>query len=223
MLLVDLDRDGVRLGGLIHTTDRAIAGGHPYLHFEDCFVEDENVLGQPGLGFRYAQVRLGPARLTHCMRWLGLARRAHDIALDRANSRELFGSTLADLGLAQELIAQSVIDIETSDAIITKTANLLANDPRAGSAVSSVAKVHCSEAICRVIDRSIQICGGDGVSDALPLASYFNEVRAFRIYDGSNETHKWAIAKRASAARRAAVAGGIPAGDVVREEGVAAS
>ena len=222
MLLVDLDRNGVRLGGLIHTTDRAIAGGHPYLHFEDCFVEDENVLGQPGLGFRYAQVRLGPARLTHCMRWLGLARRAHDIALDRANSRELFGSTLADLGLAQELIAQSVIDIETSDAIITKTANLLANDPRAGSALSSVAKVHCSEAICRVIDRSIQICGGDGVSDALPLASYFNEVRAFRIYDGSNETHKWAIAKRASAARRAAVAGGIPAGDVVREEGVAA-
>ncbi len=222
MLLVDLDRAGVELGGRIHTIDRAIAGGHPYLHFKDCFVEDDLVLGEVGLGFRYAQVRLGPARLTHCMRWLGLARRAHDVALDRANSRSLFGSPLATLGLAQELIAQSVIDIETSDAIITKTANLLAHDSRAGSALSSVAKVHASEAICRVIDRSIQICGGDGVSDGLPLASYLNEVRPFRIYDGSTETHKWAIAKRACAARRGVVASGVPALDVVFEPGVPA-
>jgi acyl-CoA dehydrogenase len=144
------------------------------------------------------------------MRWLGLARRALDIALDRAERRELFGSPLKDLGMAQEMIAQSVIDIETSDAIITKTGFLLETDPRAGSALSSVAKVHCSEAIFRVIDRAIQICGGDGVSDGLPLASYLNEVRPFRIYDGANETHKWAIARRASSHRRAAVADGEP-------------
>ncbi len=223
MFLADLDQEGIRLGGSIHTIDRAIAGGHPYLHFEDCFVEDCRVLGEPGLGFRYAQVRLGPARLTHCMRWLGLARRAHDIALDRCNTRELFGSPMASLGLAQELIAQSVIDIETSDAIIAKTADLLSRDPKAGSALSSVAKVHCSEAIYRVVDRAIQLCGGDGVSDALPLASYLNEVRPFRIYDGSTETHKWAIAIRASKARRIAVESGIPAGDAVRESGVVSS
>lgn len=208
MFLVDLDNPGIRLGEHIHTMDRAITGGHPHVHFEDCFVSDEGVLGEVGLGFRYAQVRLGPARLTHCMRWLGLARRSLDIALDRAERRELFGSPIKDLGLAQELIAQSVIDIETADAIITKTANLLEVDPRAGSAMSSVAKVYCSEAIHRVIDRAIQICGGDGVSDNLPLASYLNEVRPFRIYDGSNETHKWAISRRASARRRAAVDGG---------------
>ncbi|MGW3391307.1 acyl-CoA dehydrogenase family protein [Streptomyces cinereoruber] len=210
MFLVDMDNPGVRVGEPIHTVDRAIDGGHPHLYLQDCFVPDDAVLGEVGLGFRYAQVRLGPARLTHCMRWLGLARRAHDIALDRAGRRELFGGPLDSLGLAQHLIAESVIDIETSDAIITKTAALLHSDPKAGSAMSSVAKVHCSEAIFRVVDRAIQICGGDGVSDGLPLAQYLNEVRPFRIYDGPNETHRWAIARRASAARSAAVRAGEP-------------
>lgn len=117
---------------------------------------------------------------------------------------------MRDLGLAQNLLAESVIDIETSDAIITKTAQLLESDPKAGSAMSSIAKVHCSEAIYRVIDRSIQLCGGDGVSDGLPLAQFLNEVRPFRIYDGPNETHKWAIARRASSTRRKAVDAGEP-------------
>ena len=210
MLLVDLANPGVRVGRLIHTLDRAIDGGHPHVHFENAIVPDSAVLGEVGKGFTYAQVRLGPARLTHCMRWLGLARRSLDIALDRIERREIFGSPMKDLGLAQELIAQSVIDIETSDAIITKTALLLATDAKAGSALSSVAKVYVSEAVYRVIDRCVQLCGGDGVSDDLPLASYLTEVRPFRIYDGSNETHKWAISRRASARRAAAVAAGEP-------------
>lgn len=205
MFLVDFGTPGMTVGEPIHTIDRAIDGGHPHLLFDNCVVTDDAVVGEVGKGFLYAQVRLGPARLTHCMRWLGLARRAHDIALDRADSREIFGSPIRSLGIAQDLIAQSVIDIETSDAIITKTAHLLESDPRAGSAMSSVAKVYCSEAIYRVVDRSIQLCGGDGVSDQLPLASYLNEVRPFRIYDGSTETHKWAIARRASSTRRRAV------------------
>lgn len=210
MFLVDMDHPGVRVGEPIHTIDRAIDGGHPHLYFEDCAVPAEAVLGEVGQGFRYAQARLGPARLTHCMRWLGLARRSLDIALDRAERREIFGAPMKNLGLAQELIAQCEIDIETSDAIITKTAALLASDPKAGSAMSSIAKVHCSEAVFRVIDRCIQICGGDGVSDGLPLAQYLNEVRPFRIYDGANETHKWAIARRASSRRRKAVEAGEP-------------
>ncbi|MFC8866662.1 acyl-CoA dehydrogenase family protein [Streptomyces sp. NPDC057148] len=216
MFLVDMTNPGLRVGEAIHTIDRAIDGGHPHLFMKDCFVPDDAVLGEVGLGFRYAQVRLGPARLTHCMRWLGLARRALDIALDRAGRRELFGGPIDSLGLAQNLIAESVIDIETSDAIITKAAALLHTDPKAGSAMSSIAKVHCSEAIFRVVDRAIQVCGGDGVSDGLPLAQYLNEVRPFRIYDGPNETHKWAIARRASARRSAAVrAGERYRGDVV--------
>jgi acyl-CoA dehydrogenase len=216
LFLVDMDHPGVRVGESIHTVDRTIDGGHPHVYFEDCTVPADAVLGEVGLGFKYAQVRLGPARLTHCMRWLGLARRSLDIALDRAERREIFGAPLKHLGLAQELIAQCEIDIETSDAIITKTAELLATDPKAGSAMSSIAKVHCSESVFRVIDRCIQICGGDGVSDGLPLAQYLNEVRPFRIYDGSNETHKWAIARRASSRRRKAVEAGEPyMGDAV--------
>ncbi len=215
MLLVDMDNPGVRIGKQIYATDRAIAGGHPHVHFEDCFVAEDAVLGAPGEGFRYAQVRLGPARLTHCMRWLGLARRSLDIVLDRTNEREIFGQRIAELGIAQEMIAQSVIDIETSDAIITKTAALLVSDPKAGSALSSIAKVHCSEAIFRVVDRAIQLCGGDGVTENLPLASFMNEVRPFRIYDGSNETHKWAISRRASSRRRRELDAGAARLDVV--------
>jgi acyl-CoA dehydrogenase len=202
MLLVDADNPGMIVGEHINTVDRAIDGGHPFIEFRDCHVADDAVLGGVGLGFRYAQVRLGPARLTHCMRWLGLARRSLDIALDRADERELFGSPLAALGIAQDLIAQSVIDLETSDAIIARTAALLESDARAGAAMSSIAKVYCADAVFRVVDRAIQLCGGDGVSDRLPLAQFMNEVRPFRIYDGSTETHKWAIARRASVRRR---------------------
>jgi acyl-CoA dehydrogenase len=208
MFIVDMTNPGVRVGEPIHTVDRYIDGGHPHVHFEDVEVDDEAVLGQAGEGFRAAKVRLGPARLTHCMRWLGLARRSLDIALDRAETREVFGAPLKDLGLAQHLIAKAVIDIETCDAIVTKAALLLATDPKAGSAMSSIAKVHCAEAIYRVIDSAVQICGGDGVSDGLPLAQFLNEVRPFRIYDGSTETHQWAIARRAALARLRAVAAG---------------
>ncbi|MGA1835390.1 acyl-CoA dehydrogenase family protein [Herbiconiux sp. 11R-BC] len=202
MFLVDAGNPGVSLGRDIHTIDRAIAGGHSHVHFDDCRVGRDAVLGAPHEGFRHAQVRLGPARLTHCMRWLGLARRSLDIALDRADARELFGARLGDLGLAQGLIADSVIDIETSEAVIAACAAALETDPREGARLSSIAKVHCSEAIFRVIDRSMQLCGGDGVSSDLPLASYLDEVRPFRIYDGANETHRWAIARRASSRRR---------------------
>jgi acyl-CoA dehydrogenase len=210
MFLVPMDTPGVRLGAPIHTMDKYLPGGHPHVMFDGVRVPDAAVLGQAGLAFKYAQLRLGPARLTHCMRWLGLARRAQDIALDRANTREIFGAHISQLGIAQELIAASELDIETSDAIIGKCAALLGVDAKAGSALSSVAKVHCSEAVYRVIDRAVQLCGGDGVSDGLPLAQYLNEVRPFRIYDGSTETHKWAIARRAASARRRAVDAGEP-------------
>lgn len=208
MFLVDADAPGLRIGRPIHTMDRAIAGGHPHVVL-DVEVGPESVLGEVGHGFRYAQVRLGPARLTHCMRWLGLARRSLDVALDRVAHRSVFGSRLGDLGLAQELIARSVIDIETSDAIIARTARALVDDPRQGAALSSIAKVHCSEAVFAVIDRAMQLCGGDGMSDDLPLVGFLNEVRPFRVYDGSTETHKWAIARRAVARRERDVRDGL--------------
>jgi acyl-CoA dehydrogenase len=196
MFLVDLPADAFTVGRHIPTIDRAIIGGHPHVDIHDLVVGEESVLGEVGLGFRYAQVRLGPARLTHCMRWLGLARRSLDIALAQIADRTLFGQPQQELGLSQALIADSVIDIETSDAIIDRAAHALVRDPRGGATLSSVAKVYVSEAVCRVIDRCMQLAGGDGMSDDLPLASFYNEVRPFRVYDGSTETQKWAISRR---------------------------
>ena len=162
------------------------------------------VLGEVGLGYDYAQVRLAPARLTHCMRWLGVARRALDIALDRAATREAFGSRLGDLGMVQQLIADSVIDIETSRLLIWRCAWALDQGLPARHE-SSVAKAHVGEAVHRVVDRAVQICGSLGVSGDTQLARYLAEVRPFRIYDGPTETHKWAIARRAIRARERAV------------------
>lgn len=212
MFLVPMDTDGVRITRQIHTIDSVIGGGHPHVELDGVEVPDAAVLGEVDRGLEYAQVRLGPARLTHCMRWLGLATRAQDIALDRAREREVFGALLEQQGIAQEMIAQSEIDIEASRALIQRTANLLEENFREGTKLSSIAKVFSSEAVFRVIDRAIQLCGGDGVSHNLPLAQYANEVRPFRIYDGATETHKMAISKRASRRRaRAVAAGAVPA------------
>jgi acyl-CoA dehydrogenase len=175
-------------------------GGHSEVALRGCEVGADAVLGEPGRGLGHAQARLGPARLTHCMRWLGLARRALDIALDRAAEREAFGARLQDLGIVQALIADAVIDLDSSRALVRQVAGVL--DAGAdGTLESSVAKVHVGEAVGRVVDRAAQICGALGVSHDLPLARYMSEVRPFRIYDGPSEAHRWSIARRAVSRR----------------------
>jgi acyl-CoA dehydrogenase len=196
MFLVDAENPGWRVERIVDAMDRSFPGGHAEVIFDDCRVADDAVLGAVGEGFKYAQVRLAPARLTHCMRWLGLAQRALDIAIDRASEREAFGSRLADLGMVQERIAQSVIDIDASRALIYKCAWAL-DAGQSARHESSVAKAFVAEAVGRVVDRALQICGSLGVSGDLPLGRIYNEVRPFRIYDGPTETHHWAIARRA--------------------------
>ncbi|MGH2969786.1 MAG: acyl-CoA dehydrogenase family protein [Solirubrobacteraceae bacterium] len=200
MFLVDAENPGFEVGASIPTFDSVFAGGHSHVTFRDCFVTEDSVLGGVGEGFRYAQARLGPGRLTHAMRWLGLARRANDLALDRAAERQLFGARLEELGLAQGLIADSVIDLEASRALIRWAADALGSGEHARHE-TSVAKVFVSEAVFRVVDRSVQLLGGDGVSYDHPVARFLTEVRPFRVYDGPSETHRWAIARRASRVR----------------------
>ncbi|HWI74687.1 MAG TPA: acyl-CoA dehydrogenase family protein [Baekduia sp.] len=202
MFLVDADAPGVRVERIVDAIDRSFPGGHAEVVFEDCRVGDDAVLGAVDEGFNYAQVRLAPARLTHCMRWLGLARRALDVALDRAATREAFGTTLGELGMVQQMIADSVIDLETSRLLIWHCAWAL-DHGAPGRHESSVAKAHVGEAVHRVTDRAVQICGSLGVSGDAPLARYLAEMRPFRIYDGPTETHKWAIARRAIRQRSA--------------------
>ncbi len=202
MFIVDADAPGMRIDRVVHAADRSFPGGHAEMVFEDCRVGDDAVLGEVGQGYGYAQVRLGPARLTHCMRWLGLARRALDIALDRANEREAFGVRLGELGMVQQLIADSEADLQTTRLLIWHAAWVLDRGD-AGRAETSLTKAHAAEAVYRVVDRAIQICGSLGVSGDLPLVRYLTEVRPFRIYDGPTETHRWTIARRALRRRAA--------------------
>jgi acyl-CoA dehydrogenase len=195
MFLVDAENPGFEVVREIATLDHGMIGGHCEVALTDCFVEDDAVLGEVDQGFRYAQVRLAPARLTHCMRWLGIARRSLDIALERTRERELFGQPLHELGLAQALIADSAIDIESSRALIRQAVRVIDAGGRGGYE-ASVTKTYVSEAVDRVVDRSIQLAGGAGVTHDTPLGRFMNEVRAFRIYDGPAETHRWSIARR---------------------------
>lgn len=202
MFLAASNTPGITIDRHVSTMDRSMLGGHCELTFTDVFVPDEDVLGEVNEGFAYAQVRLGPARMTHVMRWTGAAQRAHESAVAYATGREAFGSRLADLGMAQQLIADNEIDLAATRALLREACAALDAGERA-SQQTSVAKVFAAEALHRVADRSMQLCGGLGTSTDLPIAKIARELRPFRIYDGPSEVHRWSIAKRAARRYRA--------------------
>lgn len=202
MLLVDAGNPGFVITGHARTIDAVSLGGHCRVRFDSAFVPDDAVLGSPGEGFRYAQVRLAPARLTHCMRWLGAARRAHEIALARSVSRSVFGAPLAEHGMAQQMIADNEIELAAARALLWQVAWQVAQGDKSTEA-SSRAKVFISEAVSRVVDRSVQLCGGLGTSEELVVGRIYADVRAFRIYDGASEVHRMSIARRAARRARA--------------------
>jgi acyl-CoA dehydrogenase len=202
MLLVDTDNPGFVITGHARTIDGAALGGHCQVRLDDAFVAEDAVLGEPGQGFRYAQVRLAPARLTHCMRWLGAARRAHEIALTRSVSRSVFGAPLAEHGMAQQMIADNEIELAAARALLWQVAWQVAHGDKSTEA-SSRAKVFISETVSRIVDRSVQLCGGLGTSAELVVGRIYADVRAFRIYDGASEVHRMSIAKRAARRARA--------------------
>ena len=153
------------------------------------------ILGQVHEGFKYAQVRLAPARLTHCMRWLGAAMRANEIATSYALTRRAFGKVLIDHEGVGFMLADNLIDLKQCELMVDWCAGLLDAGER-GTAESSMAKVAVSEALFRVADRCVQIMGGTGVSGDTVVEQIFREIRAFRIYDGPTEVHKWSLAKK---------------------------
>ena len=194
MFLADMDQPGITIERTMDSLDHAFAGGHAVVRFDGLRVPATDVLGEAGKGFRYAQVRLAPARLTHCMRWLGAARRAQDVALAYAARREAFGRPIAEHEGVGFMLADNEMDIRTSRLTIWHTAWLLDQGERAG-VDSSIAKVVCSEAIWRVVDRCVQILGGHGVTSETVVERIFREVRGFRIYDGPSEVHRWSLAR----------------------------
>ena len=195
MFLTDMDRPGITLERNMDAMDRCFTGGHGVLQFQDLYIPEEDILGEAGKGFRYAQVRLAPARLTHCMRWLGQARRAHDIALDYARKRQAFGKPLAEHEGVGFMLADNDMDLHTARLHIWHTAWLLDQGQKCNFE-SSRSKVVCSEAEWRVVDRCVQILGGQGVTGETAVMRIFTDMRAFRIYDGPSEVHRWSMARK---------------------------
>ncbi len=195
MFLVDLPNPSIRIERLIDTIDSSMPGGHAVVTIDNLRVPADQMLGKSGEGFEYAQIRLSPARLSHCMRWLGAAERAHEVASDYACRRQAFGKPLIDHEGVGFMLADNVIDLKQSELMIDWCADVL-DSGSLGTTESSMAKVSVSEALMRVADRCVQVMGGTGVSGDTIVEQVFREIRAFRIYDGPTEVHKWSLAKK---------------------------
>ncbi len=195
MFLTDMRKPGITLERSMDAMDRCFTGGHGVLRFQDLPIPVGDVLGEVGKGFRYAQVRLAPARLTHCMRWLGQARRAHDLAVAYAARRHAFGKPLGEHEGVGFMLADNDMDLQTARLHILHTAWLLDQGQKCNFE-SSRAKVICSEAQWRVVDRCVQILGGQGVTAETAVMRIFTDMRAFRIYDGPSEVHRWSMARK---------------------------
>jgi alkylation response protein AidB-like acyl-CoA dehydrogenase len=195
MFLSDMNASGIVLERTMGSLDSCFPGGHGVVRFEGLRVPAANVLGEVGKGFKYAQVRLSPARLTHCMRWLGAARRAHDVAIDYARRRQAFGKPIGEHEGVGFMIADNDMDLHVARLAIWHCAWVL-DHGELGLHESSRAKVIVSEATWRVVDRCVQILGGQGVTEETVVARIFADLRAFRIYDGPSEVHRFSIAKR---------------------------
>ena len=195
MFLSDMDRPEILVTRQMNAMDSCFTGGHGVVEFKDLRIPAKDVLGELGKGFRYAQIRLAPARLTHCMRWLGQAERAHDVATNYARTRQAFGVPLGQHEGVGFMLADNDMDIHTARLHIWHTAWLLDQGEK-GNFESSRAKTICAEAEWRVVDRCVQILGGQGVTTETIVMKIFSDMRAFRIYDGPSEVHRWSMARK---------------------------
>ena len=195
MFMVDLPNAAIRIERVLDTIDSSLAGGHALIAIDRLRVPPSQMLGRSGEGFKYAQVRLSPARLSHCMRWTGAAIRAQEIATDYACRREAFGKLLIDHEGVGFMLAENLIDLKQAELMTDWCAGVL-DTGSLGVSESSMTKVAVSEALMRVADRCVQVMGGTGVSADTMVQAFYREIRAFRIYDGPTEVHKWSLAKK---------------------------
>ena len=197
-ILVPMDSDGITIVRpmQVYGYDDGYTG-HPELLFENVVVPKKNIIGGEGLGFKIAQARLGPGRIHHCMRAIGMAEKALELMITRSLERETFGQKLAEQGVIQEWIAKSRIKIEEARLLTLKTAWLIDtySKEEAKIEISSI-KVTVVEAASYVIDKAIQTHGAMGLSQDTPLARMAAGARVLRIADGPDEVHLRSIARR---------------------------
>jgi acyl-CoA dehydrogenase len=198
MVLVPMDTPGVEVVREVPVFGRLDGhGGHPEVRLDGVRVPLSNLLGEAGVGFRMAQERLGPGRIHHCMRLLGMAERALELACRRADGREAFGRPIAEQGIVQHWIAQSRVRIDQARLLTLRAAWRIDHEgARAARDDISAIKLAAPAAALWVLDKAIQVHGGAGVSDDTPLAMMWAHARTLRIADGPDEVHEMVIARR---------------------------
>ncbi|MDI1462497.1 acyl-CoA dehydrogenase family protein [Catellatospora sp. KI3] len=199
MVLVPLDTPGVTRLRSTHVFgyDDRSHGGHAEIEFDQVRVPVANLVGGEHEGFAIAQARLGPGRIHHCMRLIGMAERALELMCRRVLSRDTFGGPIADKGVVQEWIADARIEIEQARLLVLKTAWLMDTVGNRGARTEIAAiKVIVPAMACRVVDRAIQAHGATGVSQDTPLASLYAHARTLQIADGPDEVHRRTVAQR---------------------------
>ena len=197
MVLVPLDTPGVEVVRSLPVFGYSDQHGHCEITFTDVRVPVSNLVGAEGGGFAIAQARLGPGRIHHCMRTLGVAERALRLLCERASSRVAFGKTLAEQGVVQQQIAESRLEIDQTRLLVLHAAWLIDRVGAKGAATEiAEIKVAAPRVALNVLDRAIQVHGGMGVSDDVPLASMWAHVRTLRLADGPDEVHLRSIARR---------------------------
>ena len=196
MILVPMDTPGVTVHRSLPVFGYHDQHGHGEIEFCDVRVPATNLIGEEGAGFAIAQARLGPGRIHHCMRMIGLAERALDLMIARAKERVAFGKPIADQGVVREAIALSRIEIEQARLLTLKAAAMIDEVGAKGARTEIAAiKVIAPRVACDVVDRAIQVFGGAGVSDDVPLAWMYASARSLRLADGPDEVHLRDIAR----------------------------
>jgi acyl-CoA dehydrogenase len=195
LFLCDGQSTGIEVERVMNTMDRNYVEGHAVVKFTDLRLPATAVLGEVGQALRYAQLRLTPARLTHCMRWLGAAERAHSIAVDHARTRTGFGKPIGEHQGVGFMLADNEIALQQCRLAIWWACWLIDTGAK-GRHESSMVKAYVSEELFKVADRCVQVLGGMGISDETPVGMIFSDMRAFRLYDGPTEVHKYAIARK---------------------------
>ena len=203
MILVPADTPGRRHRarrahhGAPRSRTSARFGGHAEILYRDVRVPVDNLVGNEGDGFRLAQMRLGPGRIHHCMRWLGQSRRAFDMLCERAVSRHLHGSLLADKQMVQSWVADSMAEMAAARLMTLQAAWKMDRDGAPAARVEiAMIKYYGAGVLYNVIDRAIQVHGSLGFSTDLPLEHMYRAARAARIYDGPDEVHKVTVARQ---------------------------
>jgi acyl-CoA dehydrogenase len=197
MVLVPLDTPGLRIERGLSIFGYDGGGGDAEITFDSVRVPVTNLIGEEGGGFGIAQARLGPGRIHHCMRAVGMAERAFDLMCTRAHQRVAFGKPLAEQGVVRDWVAEARVRIEQARLLTMKTAWLIDTVGAKGAAVEiSAIKVVAPAMLTWVLDRAIQLFGAMGVSDDVPLAAMYAHARTLHFADGPDEVHKMQIARR---------------------------